>query len=143
MGEAEAHPARVLREEDPVGLAVILLLVDDPRLDALGVQLAPEGVDVADGKPATRLLRVPAVDGQPDPYVVPIQDGGRPILRDQREAEALRVIPDGRPDLLHRQGVRIRVTDRADGPEEHALGHRVYSCSRSVQRGASTPLKSL
>src|SRR5215470_12582945 len=54
VGEAEADAVGLLREEDAVGLAVVFLLVDDPRLDPLGVQLAPEGVHVADGEPAAR-----------------------------------------------------------------------------------------
>ena len=123
MGEAEADAVGLLGEEDAVGLAVVLLLVDDPRPDALGVVLAPQGVHVADGEPAARLLGVPAVDRQADLHVVPLQPGGRLVLRDQREAEALRVVADRRADLLHRQGVRVRLADGTGGLEEHALGH--------------------
>src|SRR5262245_24098043 len=134
LGEAEADAVGLLREEDAVGLAVVFLLVDDPRLDPLCVQLAPQGVHVADGEPAARLLRVPAVDRQADLHVVPLQPGGRPILRDQREAEALRVVSDRRADLFHRQGVRVRVADRADGLEEHTLRH-----GKTPHEGVSAP----
>src|SRR4051794_36796604 len=105
MGEAEADAVRLLREEDAVGLSVVLLLVDDPRADPPGLILSPEGVDIADGEPAARLLGVPAVDLEADLDVVSPQHGGRPVLRDEREAEALRVVADRRADLPDGQGV--------------------------------------
>src|SRR6185437_6763029 len=100
LGEAEAHAVGLLGEEDAVGPAVVLLLVDDPRPDALLLVFSPQSIHVADGEPAARLLRVPAVDREANLHVVPPEPGGRPVPRDEREAEALRVIADGRADLL-------------------------------------------
>src|SRR5262245_34244410 len=66
MSEAETDAEGVLREERAERLAVVFLLVDDPRLDALGIKLGPQSVRVADGETAARLARVPAVDRQAD-----------------------------------------------------------------------------
>src|SRR5437660_3717261 len=137
MGEAEADAVGLLGEEDAVGLAVVLLLVDDPRPDPLRVVFAPEGVDVADGEPAARLLRVPAVDGQAYLHVIPLEPGRRPVFRDEREAQALRVVADRRLDLLDRQRVDVRLADGSYGPEEHAAGH-----DSSPHEDARTPLSS-
>src|SRR5690348_11908178 len=123
LGEAEADAVGLLGEEDAVGPAVVLLLVDDPRTDAPGIILTPQRVDVADGEPAARLLRILGVDRQADLDVISPELGRRPVLRDEREAEALRVVSDRRPDLLDRQGVDVRIADRAGDLEEHAPGH--------------------
>jgi hypothetical protein len=95
--------------------------LDVSRLNAFGVQLASQGLHVADCEVTTCLLRVPTVDRQTDLSAAPLQNGRLPILRDQREAEHLRVIPDRRPDLLHRHGIRIRVADGIDAFEDNAL----------------------
>src|SRR4051812_11774615 len=99
MREAEAHPVGILGEKDAVGLTVVLLLVDNPRPDPLRVVLAMKGIDVAHREPATRLFGILPVDRQADLHVVPPEPSGRPVLRDQREAEALGVIADRRTDL--------------------------------------------
>ena len=83
----------------------------------LRVVFAPQDVDVADGEPTARLLGVPTVDGQADLHVVSSEPGCRPVLRDEREAEALRVVADRRADLLDRQRVDVRVADGTDGLE--------------------------
>src|SRR3954453_18806157 len=114
LGKAEADAVGLLGEEDAGGTAAVFLLVDVPRLDAPGVHLASQGVHVADREPAARLLRVPPVDREADPHVAPLQHGGRPVLRDQREAEYLRVVSDRGADLPHRKGVGVGVADRAD-----------------------------
>src|SRR4051812_23900049 len=51
VGEADADAVGLLGEEDAVGPAAVFLLVDDPRLDAPGVQLLPQGVHVAHREP--------------------------------------------------------------------------------------------
>src|SRR3954451_17647342 len=135
MGEAEVDAIGLLGEEDAVGLAVVLLLVDDSRPDPLRVVFAPEGVDVADGEPAARLLGVLAIDRQADLHVIPLEPGRRPVLRDEREAQALRVVADRRPDLLDRQRVDVRLADGTRGAEEHAAGH-----APSPHAGARSPL---
>src|SRR5262245_20339139 len=94
MSEAEAHSIRILGEEDAVGLAIELLLVDDSRLDPLGVKLAPERVDVTDGKPAARLIRILGVASESNLDIIPLQPGSRRILGDERESKALGVIAD-------------------------------------------------
>src|SRR3954454_473707 len=89
MREAEAHPVGLFRDEDAVRLSVEFLLVDDPRPDPPRLVFPPEGVNVTDGEPTARLRGVLAVDRQADLDFVPPQPGGRLILSDQREAEAL------------------------------------------------------
>src|SRR5436305_8513877 len=123
LGEAAADAVGLLGEEDSVRLAIVLLLVDDPRPDAPGLILPPQGIDVADGEPAARLLGVPAVDRQADLHVVSPEPCRRPVPRDEREAEALRVVADRRADLLDRQGVDVRRADRAGRPEEYPPRH--------------------
>src|SRR3954469_6273201 len=137
MGEAETHAVGVFGEEDTEGLTSVLLLGDDSWLDPFRVELSPQGVHVSDGEPAARLLGIPPVDRQTDHHVVPLQPGGRLVLRGQREAEALRVVADGRADLLDRQGVRVRVADGAGCLEEHPFRH-----GPPPQWGFSTPFKS-
>src|SRR3954469_11441878 len=130
MGEAEADAVGVLGEEDAERLAVVLLLVDDPRPDLLGLVLAMQSVDVADGEPAARLLGVLAVDREADLHVIAPEPGRRLALREQREAKALSVVADRRPDLPGRNRLRVGVADRAGGLEEHSLRHRLPPQSR-------------
>jgi hypothetical protein len=51
------------------------------RLEALGIELLPQRVDVAYGKPAARLIGITAIDRQADLDVIPPQHGGLGVLR--------------------------------------------------------------
>src|SRR4051794_21620036 len=106
LREAEADAMSVLREEDAAGPAVVFLLVDDSRPDAPGVQLAPEGVDVADGEPAARLLGVPPVDRQADLHLVPI---GLPVAGGHKTSLSRAVGTGARPEREVFVAVRRRI----------------------------------
>ena len=132
------HHVTFPQKEDAVLLSVIFLDVDRLRLGAVALEFAAQGFDIRDGD-IERPRRCPIVIGlgdQPDLNVIPFQDCGPLIFRNQNEPERLRVEPNRRGNFPDGHCTRIPVANRRNSFE---LYHGVPYC-RSAVRNMMTKL---
>ena len=111
------HKIAFSHKKDSEILSVMLLDLDCTRMSSIALKFPVGGFDIIDfNVTRTRLKRVVIrLPNQPDPNVIPLQNGGFSITRNDRESQRYSVEINRRSDILNRECVRIVVRDRVYG----------------------------